>query len=138
MKKTKTAGGVVINKHGLVLIVNQHGNSWSLPKGHIDEGEEKLEAATREIYEESGVSELTLIKELPSYERYKISLDGGDDKSELKTIYMFLFTTEQEELKPIDPDNPEARWIEPTKVNNFLTHEKDREFFESVVSDIGI
>ena len=136
MKQTYSAGGVVINKDGLVLVVNQNHNSWSLPKGHIDEGEEKLEAAIREIYEESGIRKLQFIKELPTYERYKISLDCGDDKSELKIIYMFLFITDEIDLKPIDPDNPEARWVEKTKVAELLTHKKDKEFFLSIVNEI--
>ena len=136
MKETFTAGGVVINKDGLVLVVSQNGNSWSLPKGHIDEGENKLQAAIREIYEESGINELELIKELGSYERYRIGLDGGEDKSELKKIFMFSFKTSQNILKPIDPSNPEARWVKKEIVAELLTHKKDKEFFLSVVSEV--
>lgn len=138
MKKTFSAGGVVINKRGLILVVNQNGNSWSLPKGHIDEGEEKIEAAVREIYEESGVRNLHFIKELGYYERYKIGINGGEDKSELKGIFMFLFKTEQEELKPVDPNNPEAKWVTKEMVCDLLTHEKDKEFFlETIVKALG-
>ncbi len=136
MKQTKSAGGVVINEDNQVLVVNQNGNSWSLPKGHIDYGEDKLDAAKREIYEESGITHLELIKELDSYQRYKISLNGGDDKSELKTIFIFLFKTNQEVLKPIDPKTPEAKWVEKDKVADLLTHRKDKEFFLSVVDKI--
>ena len=136
MKHTYSAGGIVLSKEGLVLVVNQNNNSWSLPKGHIDEGEEKLEAAIREIYEESGIKKLQFIKELGSYERHRISLDGRDDKSELKTIYMFLFKTEEEILKPIDPANPEARWLKKEEVSNLLTHKKDKEFFLKVVDEM--
>ena len=136
MKKTFTAGGIVLNKDGLVLVVSQNGNSWSLPKGHIDEGEDKLQAAIREIYEESGISELKLIKEFDSYERYRIGLDGGEDKSELKVIFMFLFKTNQEVLKPIDPANPEAVWVKKEKVAELLTHKKDKEFFLSIINEI--
>ena len=136
MKYTQTAGGIVLNKNGLVLVVSQNGNSWSLPKGHIDEGEDKLQAAIREIYEESGISELEFIKDLGSYERYRISLNGGEDKSELKKIFMFLFKTNQEVLKPIDPANPEARWVEKEKVAELLTHKKDKEFFLCVVNEV--
>jgi len=137
MKHTYSAGGVVLNKDGLVLVVNQNGNSWSLPKGHIDPGEEKLEAAIREIYEESGIKNLDLIKELESYERYRIGMDGGEDRSETKTIYMFLFTTEEEKLEPLDPGNPEARWVEKEKVAELLTHKKDKEFFLNIINDIN-
>ena len=132
MIKTHSAGGVVTNIEGKVLVVSQHGTSWSLPKGHIDPGEDALDAARREIYEESGIRDLELIRELGSYERHKIGVNGGDDRSELKVITMFLFRTSEKLLKPVDPDNPEAKWVERSKVARLLTHEKDKEFFQGV------
>ena len=132
MKKTRSAGGVVTNEEGKVLVVSQRGTSWSLPKGHIDDGENALAAAKREIYEESGIRDLELVRELGSYERHKIGVNGGDDRSELKVITMFLFRTREKSLKPVDPDNPEARWVEKSKVGELLTHEKDKEFFGRV------
>jgi ADP-ribose pyrophosphatase YjhB (NUDIX family) len=133
MKTTRSAGGVVTNDEGKVLVVSQHGTSWSLPKGHIDLGENALVAAKREIYEESGIRDLEFVRELGSYERHKIGVDGGDDASELKIITMFLFRTSEKSLKPVDPDNPDARWVERSKVALLLTHEKDKEFFQRVV-----
>lgn len=132
MKKTHSAGGVVTNSEGKVLVVSQRGTSWSLPKGHIDPGENALVAAKREIFEESGIRDLELIRELGTYERHKIGVDGGDDRSELKVITMFLFRTSEKSLKPVDPDNPEAKWVEKSKVALLLTHEKDKEFFRRV------
>ena len=132
MKKTFSAGGVVLNKRGQVLVVSQKGTSWSLPKGHIDIGETARAAAVREIYEESGVKQLTFIKNLGAYERYKIGKDGvGENTNELKHITVFLFTTSEEKLNPQDPDHPEARWVNKEKVAELLTHPKDREFFEN-------
>ncbi len=130
---THSSGGVVVNPKGLILVVNQNGNSWSLPKGHVDLGESTLDAAKREIYEESGVQKLQLIKELGSYERPKISIRGGDDPSEIKRITLFLFKTTQTVLRPVDPDNPEARWVEASQVADLLTHAKDKEFFLSIL-----
>src|SRR6266436_91361 len=132
MMKTRAAGGVVINDEGKVLVVSQRGTSWSLPKGHIDFGEDALAAAKREIYEESGIRDLELVRELGSSERHKIGVNGGDDPSELKAITMFLFRTSEKSLKPVDPDNPEARWVDRSKVGQLLTHEKDNEFFAGV------
>ena len=129
MLVTRSAGGVVTNGDGKILVVSQHGTSWSLPKGHIDPGEDALTAAKREIQEESGIAELQLIRELGSYQRYKIGAQGGEDTSELKTITMFLFQTAQKSLRPIDPDNPEARWVPKSEVAALLTHPKDKEFF---------
>lgn len=136
MKNSESAGGVVVNNEGKIVVVNQNSNSWSLPKGRIDRGEDILDAAKREIYEESGITELKLIKPLGKYQRYKISLDGGDDRSEFKTIHMFLFRTNQAELKPIDPKNPEAIWVEKEEVAKMLTHRKDKEFFMKVIDEI--
>jgi len=129
-KNTKSAGGVVENREGKILVVNQKGTSWSLPKGHIYEGENAIDAAKREIYEESGITDLELIEELGTYKRYKIGKNGGEDKSELKTITMFRFRTNQDSLKPVDPENPEAKWVQRSKVTNLLTHPKDKKFFK--------
>lgn len=135
-KHVHSAGGVVLNAKGQVLVVNQKKRSWSLPKGHIDEGEDKITTAKREIYEESGISNLVLVKEFNHYKRYRMGKDNKDDKSEMKTIFMFLFKTNQRKLSPIDPFNPEARWVDKDKVADLLTHEKDKEFFMSVVDKI--
>lgn len=132
MKCTESAGGVVVNGRGEILVVSQHGTSWSLPKGRIEAGEDRLAAARREIHEESGITELELVCDLGSYERYKLSATSGEDRSELKTIHMFLFKTNEYALQPIDPENPEALWVEPGKVAQLLSHPKDREFYKNV------
>jgi 8-oxo-dGTP pyrophosphatase MutT (NUDIX family) len=133
---TTSAGGVVLNSKGEVLVVNQNGNSWSLPKGHVEAGEDSLTAARREIHEESGISDLEFIKAFEPYERYRIGMDGKDDLSELKTLTFFLFKTNEHILKPIDPENPEARWVAKDKVADYLTHQKDKEFMRKIQSEI--
>ncbi len=136
MIHTESAGGVVLDAEGRVLLVSQHGTSWSLPKGHLEEGETPLEAARREIREETGVSRLELVRPLGSYSRHRLGADGGEDRSELKTIHLFLFRTDETALAPLDSDNPEARWVEPGSVAGMLTHAKDREFFASILDTI--
>ncbi|MFC1771248.1 NUDIX domain-containing protein, partial [Candidatus Margulisiibacteriota bacterium] len=128
MKKTKSAGGIVINEKGEILIVNQNNLSWSLPKGHIDKDENPLTAAKREIYEETGIQQLDLIENLGKYSRYKLSKDNKDDQSEYKTIEMFLFKTNQQTLNPRDPSNPIAVWADPNAAAALLSHLKDQEF----------
>jgi 8-oxo-dGTP pyrophosphatase MutT (NUDIX family) len=137
MKITESAGGVVLNAAGQVLVVNQHGNSWSFPKGHLEPGEDALAAAIREIREESGVTELTLLKPLGFYERHRIGAGGvGEDENEMKRIHMFLFLSSQEKLHPEDPDHPEARWVTFEAAEHLLTHPKDRAFFASLKDSV--
>lgn len=137
MNKTYSAGGVVINDRGEVLLTNQKGNSWSLPKGHIDPGEDKRTASEREINEETGINQLKFIKDLGTYERLQISKDGhGENPEELKSITMFLYTTNQDKLAPTDPTHPEARWVNQEQASTMLTHPKDQEFFASIINEI--
>tara|TARA_A100001388_G_C28358474_1_gene306672 strand:- start:33 stop:464 length:432 start_codon:yes stop_codon:yes gene_type:complete len=131
-----SAGGVIIGSTGKVAIVSQKGRSWSLPKGHLDAGEDALSAAKREIYEETGLTTLTFIKELGSFFRYKIGKNGLNDKREYKKITLFLFTTTQTQLDPIDPKHPEAIWVDIEQVIDYLTHPKDKEFFASIIPEL--
>ncbi len=132
MEKTEAAGGIITGAHGKIVLVRNGPDFWGFPKGHIDKGEDALSAAKREIREETGLRDLTLVKELGSYRRYKGTPQGGDDTSEHKTIHMFLFTTEEERLAPTDAGNPEARWVPPELVEGMLTHPKDKEFWKGI------
>lgn len=132
-----TAGGIILGPENKIAITNQRKNSWSIPKGGVDPGEEILEAAKREIREETGITELELIEKLGVYSRYRIPLDGDpEDTSVLKEITVYLFRTDQEELSPEDPHNPEAVWLDVDEVPERLTHQKDKDFFESVIPRI--
>ena len=134
---THSAGGIVLNPKGDVLLVNQNGDSWSLPKGHVEPGESARSAAEREIYEESGVKNLRFVKKLGQYQRPRIARGGaGEDISEMKSITIFLFHSNQTTLTPIDRENPEARWVPRKDVTSFLTHPKDREFFLKVEKEL--
>lgn len=133
MVDSYSAGGVVLNVQSQVLVVNQNGDSWSLPKGHIDPDEVPLETAKREIYEESGISQLDYIRDLGTYQRFRYK-QGIENKEVRKNITMFLFRTSQTELKPIDPENPEARWVDKDKVTELLSFPKDKEFFQNVLN----
>src|SRR5437879_2140210 len=120
-QKRYSAGGVVVNRDGGILVVNQDGTSWSLAKGGVEAGETSRQAAEREIREESGIKQLEYVKDLGEYVRPQTGLDGKDNLAVLKHITMFLYRTDQMVLKPEDPANPEARWVKPEDVADLLT-----------------
>lgn len=54
----EAAGGVVENAAGKVLMIYRKG-WWDLPKGHVEPGETALQAALREVREETGVESIS-------------------------------------------------------------------------------
>lgn len=60
-----TAGGIVFrrNKKGEVefLLIQDHKDRWTIPKGHIEEGETAQQAAKREIGEEAGLTQTDML-----------------------------------------------------------------------------
>eukprot|EP01047_Picozoa_sp_COSAG01_P070392 COSAG01_NODE_10656_length_2111_cov_2.363817_3_plen_78_part_00 len=72
MIKTKSAGGVILNTANKIAMVEQKNNIWSLPKGHLENNESELDAAVREIHEETGLINITLIQKIGQFTRYKI------------------------------------------------------------------
>jgi ADP-ribose pyrophosphatase YjhB (NUDIX family) len=57
-----TSGGIVFrrDKHGRleILLIQDAKNRWTIPKGHVEEGEEPKQTAEREIREETGLQDM--------------------------------------------------------------------------------
>lgn len=60
-----TAGGVVFRRNAQkqieILLIQDAKNRWTIPKGHIEEGESAKETAEREIREETGLQEMNVL-----------------------------------------------------------------------------
>ena len=61
-----TAGGIVFRhaengKDVEILLIQDAKNRWTIPKGHIEEGETSKETAAREIGEETGLKEMKVL-----------------------------------------------------------------------------
>jgi 8-oxo-dGTP pyrophosphatase MutT (NUDIX family) len=54
MREEVSAGGVVLFGNAILLLRKFNGD-WVLPKGKVEEGENRQEAALREVLEETGV-----------------------------------------------------------------------------------
>ncbi len=142
MRTTTSAGAIVTNAQGHILLTTKKGTYWLLPKGHIEEGEELLESAKREVYEETGlpIQEIHVARTEPlgSIERFKIGQDGSQPDDEFKTIYLFHFTTTYTgALVPVDPEHIQSAWFPREEVPGLLKYDVDREFFEKVIQDIS-
>ncbi len=52
------------------LLVQHHAGHWALPKGHAENNETDIEAARRELHEETGVANATLVPGVVLNETY--------------------------------------------------------------------
>jgi len=121
--ESHTAGGVVIRRVGQEILValaqEKIYDDYVLPKGHVEDGESVVEAARREIAEEVGVSDLTLVEKLG----VKTRLDFN--KTEWKITHYFLYTTTQNDATPTHQEQHETmHWVPLTPVPNFFWPEQ--------------
>jgi putative (di)nucleoside polyphosphate hydrolase len=96
------AGAVIIDGRGLVLALERAAISgaWQLPQGGLKGGEEPLDAAYREIAEETGIagSELELLKSAPEPLAYELPPEARSKKSGRGQVqFWFLFRFHGEE-----------------------------------------
>ena len=103
---------------------------YVLPKGGVEAGESLLEAACREIEEETGLGHLRLIKKLEVLERLSF------DKSFWSLIHLYLFHTEEVEATPTDSSHHFAMgWFLIDRLPRFLWPEQ-KELLERDRDDI--
>lgn len=117
-KIVEAAGGIVKNSEGKILLIYRLG-FWDLPKGKIELGEEKSEAAMREVEEECGIKHLKLEEDLPNtYHIY--SLKGIRI---LKPTYWYEMSTSfSGELIPqLEEDIVEAKWVSKEELQSYIS-----------------
>jgi 8-oxo-dGTP pyrophosphatase MutT (NUDIX family) len=123
----RSAGGVVVRGEQLLAIVPTRraadgSRVLGLPKGHIDHGESQLQAAIREVREETGV-EVELMEELGEV-RYWYSRGG---RAVAKSVVFYLFRYQSGDPADHDDEVEDARWIELREAQRTLTYEGERE-----------
>ena len=110
-KHPRAAGAVVFRRteRGIRLLVLRAYKSWDFPKGMVDPGEEQLDAARREVAEETGLSGL----EYPFGEEFKETLPYSGNKV---ARYYLAETAEHDIELPVSPElgrpeHHEYRWV---------------------------
>ena len=122
-------GIVVLNKKNNVFVAKRIDNPksfWQMPQGGVDQGEDLLQAAYRELEEETSIKNVELIKELEGTTTYELpqNLLGiiwkGKYRGQIQKWFLMRFTGDEKEIN-IKTKNPEFldwKWIELNKITD--------------------
>ena len=123
-------GIILLNRENKIFVAKRIDNPkdfWQMPQGGVDEGEDFLKAAFRELEEETSIKKAELIKELDGSTTYELPdhllgiIWKGKYRGQKQKWFLMRFTGEENEIN-IKTKNPEFldwKWIninEMTKV----------------------
>lgn len=114
----KTAGGIIYNAAGNILVMSRYG-CYDFPKGHIEEGESTEEAAVREVREETGLKSVLLREKIGAtyhafyaHDRYYLK----------KNNWFMMLSLQNETLIPQKEEHIDALyWFTPEEIKNNLS-----------------
>jgi 8-oxo-dGTP pyrophosphatase MutT (NUDIX family) len=126
----RAAGGVVVRERAdggreVAIVHRPKYDDWSLPKGKLLRGEEWLDAAVREVAEETGLRCEPAAELAPS--RYR------DRKGRDKLVRWWLMRPLEGEFEPNDEVDA-LRWARLEDAADLLAYEGDRELVRSLAS----
>lgn len=127
-----SSGGVIIKKYGpkiRILLIKDPYGIWTWPKGNIDKGETSIEAAKREIMEETGLNNVELVSKIGGinffYRRKKLIY---------KTVYLFLFEfVGKEALAVQEQEIDDARWFSEEGALSKVGYKGAREILKKAI-----
>tara|TARA_Y100001958_G_C20936210_1_gene344541 strand:+ start:104 stop:580 length:477 start_codon:yes stop_codon:yes gene_type:complete len=116
-------GIVVLNNKNEVFVakrIDNPKNFWQMPQGGVDEGEDFLSAAYRELEEETSIKNVKLIKEIEGTMTYELPdhllgiIWKGKYKGQKQKWFLMRFLGEDKDIniKTNKPEFLEWKWIE--------------------------
>ena len=117
MRYVRAAGGIITAPDGTMLLIRRN-NRWDLPKGKVEPGETLLQAALREVEEETGVKATGGERIMKTYHLF--NLYGG---WHLKQTSWFAMQAEKQPAKPQGEEGiTEVVWVTPDEWHRRLSH----------------
>lgn len=140
------AGVMLINPAGQVFVgqrLDSTLEAWQMPQGGIDKGEAPLDAAVRELWEETGVSSslVELIAEAPEELFYDLPEDlvgklwKGKWRGQRQRWFLFRFLGEDKDVNiaTAEPEFRAWRWANPETLVELIVPFK-RQLYSDVLT----
>ena len=123
-----SAGGLVLDRlapdasGALIGRLDRRGRLlWSLPKGHVEQGEAPPDTAVREVAEETGISG-HVVGELGTIDFWFVA----DGRRIHKTVHHFLLAADSGELSDDDIEVAEVAWVPLPQIAGRLAYADER------------
>ena len=132
IRREFSAGGVVIKDKREVLLIKNPSNIWTFPKGHIEKGETREQAAVREVKEETNVDAqiVTYLGEISYFFTW-----GG--VRIYKTVYFFLMRYISGIPVP-SWEVKDARFFPLNRAESMLKYKGDKEIFRKALENLHL
>lgn len=113
-KAVIAAGGIVKNEENKTLLIFRRG-FWDLPKGKVEKGEKIINAAQREVEEETGVR-IDSLNEEPVITYHCYHLKGKDCIKETHWYHMVAKPGQSKLIPQTEEDIEQALWATDTEI----------------------
>ena len=141
-------GIVLLNSDNKVFVGKRIDNSvnfWQMPQGGVDDNENLLYAANRELKEETGVKSTKLIKEIDNWLIYELpkNLLGkiwkGKYRGQKQKWFIMRFVGDEEEIniKTKNAEFKEWKWIDVNQLLNVVVRFK-HDVYKAIVKELNI
>ena len=139
-------GAIVLNNENKVFVGKRKDNpvnKWQMPQGGVDENESFLTAMKRELYEETSIKNIQIIKELNGWFEYELpkNLVGiiwkGKFRGQKQRWFIVRFTGKENEinLKTKHPEFIEWKWVEIDELPKIIVDFK-KSLYEKLIIEL--
>ena len=128
-------GIVLLNNENNIFVgkrIDNPKNSWQMPQGGVDKNENFLQAAKRELKEETGIKTVKLIKELDGWFKYDLpeyllgKLWNGKYRGQKQKWFVmkFIGKTNEINVKTVNPEFLDWKWIKLSELTSIAVNFK--------------
>ena len=127
----KGVGIIVLNNENKIFVakrIDNPKNFWQMPQGGVDDGENFLKAAYRELEEETSIKNVELIKELEGTTKYELPdhllgiIWKGKYKGQEQKWFLMRYLGKDSDIniKTYKPEFLDWKWIELDMITEYV------------------